>query len=341
MTVRLAQIGIGHVHAAGKTAVARETAGAELVGIFEPDVRRRETRGAAPPFAGVRWFETAEEILDDPEIRGVLVETPPFESVDWARRALEAGKHVHLDKAPGTSYAAFAGAIALARRRGLLCQAGYQLRYNPGVELLFEAVRSGLLGEVQSVRGRKSSPRRGYESYREEVARSPGGMMFYIGSHLLDLVIGLLGRPTAVHSTLRRDNPVPEPFVDNTVVVLEFPRAVATIETTALEVRPVEKRRLEVYGSAGSVILDPMEPPTVLFGLEAPAGGYRAGWQTVAVGDRPRYVGDLAEFARCIATGEPPRVSYDHDLLVHEVLLRACGVADEGERRETPSGARV
>ena len=151
--------------------------------------------------------------------------------------------------------------------------------------------------------------------------------MFYIGAHLLDLVIGLLGRPTAIHATLRRDNPVPDPFVDSTVVVLEFPRAVATIETTALEVRPVEKRRMEVYGAAGSVILDPMEPPTLLLCLEEARDGYRAGWQTVDVGDRPRYVADLAEFARCIATGEPPRIGYDHDLLTHEVLLRACGVA--------------
>ncbi len=329
MTVRLAQIGVGHVHAAGKTRVLRTTPGAELVGVFEPDDALRRARTGVAPYDGLTWFESVDDLLGDPSIAGVLVETSPFENVAWAGRALAAGKHVHLDKAPGTSYAAFAEVIELARRRGLLCQMGYQLRYNTGVEFLFQALRSGLLGQVQSVRGRKSSPRRQYDSFRAEVGRSPGGMMFYIGCHLLDLVIGVLGRPTAVHTTLRRDNPVPDPIVDSTVTVLEFPAAVATIETTALEVRPVEKRRLEVYGSAGSIILDPMEPPTVLLGLEAAHGPYAAGWQTVAVGDRPRYEADMAELVQCIARGAPPRVGYDHDLLVHQTLLRACGLPVE------------
>jgi predicted dehydrogenase len=327
VTVRLAQIGVGHVHAAGKTKVARNTAGADFAGIYEPDPRLREAKTGVAPYDGVHWFESVDEILTDPGIGGVLVETSPFESLPWAYRALEAGKHIHLDKAPGTNYAEFVRVIELARRRGLMCQLGYQLRYHPGVEFLFEAVRSGMLGQVQSVRGRKSSPRVQYDSFRAEVGRSPGGMMFYIGCHLLDLVIGLMGRPTSVHSVLRRDNPVPDPIVDSTVVVLEFPAAVATIETTALEVRPVEKRRMEVYGSAGSIILDPMEGPALLLCLQEASGPYKAGWQTVEVGDRPRYVGDIAEFARCIETGEAPRVAYDHDLLTQEVLLRSCGVA--------------
>ena len=66
-------------------------------------------------YGGVRWFATVDEILADASIQGVLVETSPFEGVAWPRRALEAGKHVHLDKAPGTSLAAFAQVIDLAR----------------------------------------------------------------------------------------------------------------------------------------------------------------------------------------------------------------------------------
>lgn len=326
MAVRVGQIGAGHVHAAGKTAAIRATAGLELVGVWEPDRRIREQRSATDAFRGIRWLAGADELLDDQSVPLIVVEMSPFEGLAWARRALEAGKHVHLDKAPGTSLEEFAMVSALARERGLIFQQGYQLRYNTGVEFMFDVVRRGWLGEIQSVRGRKSSPRKIYDSLRDEVGRSPGGMMYYIGCHLLDLVIGLLGRPTAVHSVLRRDNPVPDPIVDSTVVVLEFPRAVATIETTALEVLPVEKRRMEVYGSRGSIILDPMEPPSVLLCLDEAVGGYHAGWQTVDVGDRPRYLGDMAELAECVSTGARPRVSPEHDLIVHETLLRSCGV---------------
>jgi hypothetical protein len=75
-----------------------------------------------------------------------------------------------------------------------------------------------------------------------------------------------------------------------------------------------------------------MEPPTVLLCLDEAVDGYRAGWQTVDVGDRPRYLGDMVELAECVATGAAPRVSREHDLIVHETLLRACGV---------PVGARA
>ena len=327
MPVRIGQIGVGHVHAPGKTKVIHSTPGLELVGIFEPDPVLRATRANTDVYRDSNWLASADQLLDDPTVLGVVIEMTPFDGLAWAYRALEAGKHVHLDKAPGLDFAKFREASDLARNKCLLFQQGYQLRYNTGVEFLFGALRSGMLGEIQSVRGRKSSPRLIYDSLRVEVGQSPGGMMYYIGCHLLDLVIGLLGRPTEVHSILRRDAPVESPIIDSTVVVLEFPSAIATIETTALEVFPVEKRRLEVYGSEGSVILDPMEPPTVFLGLNRAQGNFKAGWQMVDVGDRPRYVADMAEFAHCIATGEAPRIGYGHDLLTHEILLRSCGVA--------------
>ena len=65
MTVRLAQIGIGHVHAAGKTKVARATPGAELAGIFEPDPALRAAKSGVVPYDGVHWFESVDEILND------------------------------------------------------------------------------------------------------------------------------------------------------------------------------------------------------------------------------------------------------------------------------------
>ncbi|MBM3766980.1 MAG: hypothetical protein FJW32_16445 [Acidobacteria bacterium] len=54
-------------------------------------------------------------------------------------------------------------------------------------------------------------------------------------------------------------------------------------------------------------------------------GPYKAGWQTVTVPPQPRFVEDFKELAQAILQKKPLKHSYDHELLLHETLLRASG----------------
>ena len=117
------------------------------------------------------------------------------------------------------------------------------------------------------------------------------------------------------------------PGVDNAVVVMEFDEqgAMAVIEATATETDPGPHRRVEVHGLEGSIVLEPIEPPRIDLCLRAAKGPYKAGWQEIPAEDRPRYVADLEEMAQVVRGEREPRFSPEHDLLVHETLLRACG----------------
>jgi len=328
MSIRMVQLGIGHDHAIGKTKVIRESPEVELAGIFEPSVRVRELRGANPSFEGVRWFTSIHEALGDSSVTAVAVEGRISENLAFARAALEHGKHVWLDKPAGDDFDAFRDLLALATRKKLHLQLGYMFRYNSGFQFVLEMARSGRLGSVRSVRARMST--RGAVTELKETwdssGEQAGGIMFILSGHILDAVVALMGRPAAVTPFSQSTEEKIPLYRKNTMAVLEYPDALAVVESAAGEIGSGEMRTFEVFGSRGSVILQPLEPPEVRLCFDVERDGYVAGWQPVPVERRPRYVGSLRAFVATIRGEQPPDRSFAHELAVQETVLAAAGL---------------
>ena len=330
--LRLGQIGIAHTHAskavAGPSREVLERLDVELAGIHEPDPAMWEVRHARPEYAGVRWIDSIDELLEDPTIAAVLIETWPWECLGWARQALEAGKHIHLDKPPGLSLPELRALYELADASGLFLQMGYQWRFNPGLEFVQQAVQDELIGRVFFARFRAGSVPEYY--HRNHVDRYPGGIVQEEACHLFDQVVWMFGRADRITPFLRSDARGYDGFpsgVDNGLVVLEYEArgAMAVIETASMETDPGPHRRVEVHGLEGSIVLEPIESPKIDLCLRRGRDRYREGWQEVVVEDRPRYIGDLEELVQVVRGEREPLFSTAHDLLVHETLIRACG----------------
>lgn len=329
MGIRIGQLGVGHAHAAGKVRVLKEAPRVDFVGVHEPNATTFAGRSDDSVYAGVHWL-SEQELLGDRSVQGVFVETLPVESLGWARRALEASKHVFIDKAPGTSVRELREVLDLAHSRGLHVQIGYNFRFNPAVEFALGAVRTGMLGDVFRIEAEIPTDQRGYERRRSEMERYPGGTFYELACHLVDLVVIILGPPRTVTPILRADyhHDGRVPYVDNTVAVFEYDRATAVVQSWAMEVEPMPHRRFEIYGTRGTIRIEPIEPPKLQLCLAEPLGDYRAGWQTIELGDRPRYVGDVEEFVAVVGGERRPRYDAAHDLAAQAALLRACGVTD-------------
>jgi predicted dehydrogenase len=325
--VRLAQYGTKHGHAAGKLLALRRNPRVELAGVFEPDpARRRELERAGEPYAGVRWFDAASDMLGDPGIVAIAAEGRNDESLDQAEQIVAAGKHVWYDKPAGASWPHWQRVVALAAERGLIIQMGYMFRYHDGFQRIVEWAQSGLLGQVYAIRAHMSTWLA--EAEQRVIARHAGGICYDLAGHMLDQIVWLLGRPQQVSAFLRSDGGVVPGFNDNTLVVCTYPRAMALVDIAAIEVPPTA-RRFEVYGDRGSAILEPFEPAEAvrLCLTEGPAG-YRAGAQLVALEDRPRqmlYELELEAFLGANLGERPPERPAIHDLIVQETLLRATG----------------
>ncbi|MFC1719136.1 Gfo/Idh/MocA family oxidoreductase, partial [Candidatus Poribacteria bacterium] len=159
---------------------------------------------------------------------------------------------------------------------------------------------------------------------RPSLGQFQGGILFELLCHLIDIVIALLGRPDKVNSFLRNDLGITPEFSDNTMAVFEYEKAMATVESAAMEVSAFPSRRFEVYGTRGSVIIEPLEPPSVRLCLNEAHGDYVKGWQTVDVGEPGgRYDGGLAALVADIKGEKSPDRSLYHELIVQETVLRA------------------
>ncbi|HEU5098167.1 MAG TPA: Gfo/Idh/MocA family oxidoreductase [Roseiflexaceae bacterium] len=323
--IRIAQYGTKHGHAAGKLLALRRNPRVDLAGIFEPDLaRRRELERAGEPYQGLRWFDEARELLEDPTIVAVASEGRNDESLDQTEQIVSAGKHVWYDKPAGTNWAQWQRVVALAQQRALIIQMGYMFRYHAGFRRIAEWVQSGLLGQVFSIRAHMSTWLS--EPEQRVIAVHPGGICYDLAGHMLDQIVWLLGRPLEVAAFLRTDSTTVQGFKDNTLVVCSYANALAFVDIAAIEAPP-PARRFEVYGDRGSAIMEPFEPAGALrLCLSQARGEYQAGEQRIAVQDHSRqelYELELQAFLAAIGGERPPDRPASHDLLVQETLLRA------------------
>lgn len=310
--------GTGHAHFRDKHALLRDSPDFDLVGLCEEDPAVR-ARGPAD----ARWL-TREELLAAAEV--VVVEGAVRDHARHARLALEAGRHVHLEKPPAPTLREFRELAALARRQARVLQVGYMWRYNPGIQRAIEAAQRGWLGEVFLVRATMNTLLD--DARRPEWAAFPGGAMFEQGSHLVDAVVRTLGAPAKATPFLQRRHAPADMLADNTVAVFEYPSALAIITSAPLQPNAGPQRFFEILGTQGTARVQPLEPPALSLDLAAAAGPYARGWQDVPPPPYRRYVDEFRDLAAAIRGERPLPVSLEQELAIQAALMQACGVAE-------------
>ena len=322
-TIKIAQIGVGHAHADGKMAAYKASKEFEVVGVAEPDASLRERAQAGKLYGGLP-FTSVDKLLATPGLRAVAVETRVRDLLGYSERCVDAGLHVHIDKPAGSSMSQFRRILKKARQKQLCVQLGYMYRYNPGVLLLHDLLKKGWLGDVFEVHAVMSKVVGA--STRRALGEYPGGMMFELGCHIIDLVVGILGRPEKVTPFPRHSSPLDDSLVDNMLAVFEYPKATATVRTSAQEVEGFARRHIAVCGTGGTFHLQPLDDPKVRLALDRPRGAFKKGYQDVTFPRYRRYVGDAADFAKIIRGEKNDDFSYEHEDAVQETVLKASGL---------------
>lgn len=192
-----------------------------------------------------------DALLARSDISCVVIATPNDTHFDLARRALEAGKHVVVDK-PVTLSAADAHALAqLAAARQLLLAPFHNRRWDGDFMTLRALLADGRLGRVTHYeshfdRFRPQIPQR----WREQAVHG-GGLLFDLGPHLIDQALALFGTPQSVSATLRlqRDRAEVPDYVH-----LQLSYATHEVVLHASALAALAPPRFTVHGTGGSYV---------------------------------------------------------------------------------------
>jgi len=257
-----------------------------------PDVLERY--GAR--YAQARRTTSFEELLADPELDAVVVATPAVTHYELSKRALEAGKHVFVEKPPGMSGAEADDLLAAAETGGLVLMPGHILLYHPAVRVVKALVDSGELGEVFCV-----------YSNRQNLGkiRTDENALWSLGVHDLSVVLHLLDEEPS--EAWAHGNSFLTPGIEDVVFCyLRFPSGkIAHMHLSWLD--PHKMRRLTVVGREKMVVFDDME-------LERKVTIYEKGpWQpTDTYGEWQTRTGDI--FSPKVPSDEPLRLECQHFL---------------------------
>ncbi len=324
--IKVGQIGIGHNHGEGKMlAVQKFPELFEVIGYAEENEKWVEKRGNLPCYKDLPRF-SVEEIIEKSD--AILVECDVWNLTKVAKMCVEAGKHVHIDKPASGTLAEFEELLNIAKEKNLTVQMGYMYRYNFAIQKLMDMINSGELGEIYQIDAEMST----YHSkeYREWLKKFKGGSMYIFGSHLIDLVVSILGKPEKVYPFIKQTGFEGVYSDDNNFAVLEYDKAIARITNLSVEVNGWGMRRFAVMGSKGTVEIKPIELNVEMTKstTDIASNAYQDMKEKVDIKDVPtlsRYDEMMKDFYKSVIGEKENPYSYEHELAVQKTLCRVVG----------------
>lgn len=272
---------------------------------------------------------TLEEVLNDPDIEAVTIETDEIYLTKYALMAAEAGKHVHMEKPGGMELEDFEKLISVMKKTGKVFHTGYMYRYNPSIIKLLKKIEDGELGQITSVEAQMNCSHP--TATRQWLEGLKGGMMFFLGCHLVDLIFRIQGKPKRIipfNTSTGVDGVTAKDFG---MAVFEYENGISFAKTNASEIGGFARRQLVVTGSKGTVELNPLEWFTEDF------RGLRTGvtvrtstdwnkWEERQMsGISERYDGMMSSFAQMVRGEKENPYTLDYELEMYKTFLEACG----------------
>ncbi|GAA3938510.1 Gfo/Idh/MocA family oxidoreductase [Actinomadura viridis] len=351
MASRVALIGYGTGGAVFHAPLIDSVPGLRLTAVVTGNPGRREA--AERRFPDVRVLDSADRLWENPDAWDLVVVTAPNrQHVPLARAALTSGLPVVVDKPAATSAAEARSLAALAAVRGLPVIPFHNRRWDGDFRTVRRLLGDGALGAAQRFESR-------FERWRPEVRttwkestdpRDGGGILFDLGSHLIDQAVALFGRPRLVYAEIdvRRPGAVAP---DDVFVALTHDSGVRShlwMSATAAQLGP----RFRVLGSDAAYTVHGMDgqeealrsgltPKDAGWGQAPPEAYGRLG---TPGGGRPEptdpgaYQDFYAEVARALRGERPPPVDLADAITGLEVIEAATLSAETGTAVQMPDG---
>ncbi|MFI6348447.1 Gfo/Idh/MocA family protein [Streptomyces sp. NPDC050560] len=327
---------IGEVHARLITSLDGR---GDLVRVADRERERAERLAAR---FGAEATDDIGAAMTRDDIDAVAVCTPSGNHADLAVAALEAGKHVVVEKPLDITLEAADRILAAERASGRTVAVISQRRFQPAPAFVHEAITAGRLGRVTSAVAESTfwRPQEYYDSggWRGTRAVDGGGALMNQGIHALDLLVWMLGEPVEVRAfdaCLAHARIDVEDTVSAAIRFASGALGTLTATTAAYPGLPV---RLAVHGDQGSAVIEReeltyfhtregQEPGAEHAHHQAPVLPEPAGQDSIDTAHRDQYL----DFLAAVAEGRPPLVGTREGRRALQVVLAVYESARTGD----------
>lgn len=247
--IRVGLIGFGAGGQIFHAPVLTTVKGLELVAIRA--VKTEQVAAAKAKYPNAKIVGTAEEIFNNDQVDLVVITTPNTSHYSLATQALQSGKHLVVDKPFTITSAEADDLIALAGENQIL-SVYHSRRFDSDFYTVQKVIQNGLLGELVELESRYDRFRNYLKPGAWREADAPGtGILYDLGSHLIDQAITLFGLPEAINADLRIQRKGGQ-AIDNFELILHYPGLKVSLKAGMLVKEPLP--RFLLFGTNGSFV---------------------------------------------------------------------------------------
>lgn len=263
-----------------------------------------------------RWYTSFEQLVSDPEVDAVAISTPHYMHFPQALAAIDAGKHVLVDKPMAITLKEADEMIARAERKGVALGVVFEYRFDPLIEKVKGLVDSGRLGRLilgeAFVEWYRTQEYYASSDWRGRWATEGGGALINQAIHTIDLLLWLMGDAEelwALTGTFAHSIEVE----DLAVAAVRFRSGAFGAVVGSTAIYPGLPTRLEVHGTEGTAVIEGGALKLLsIKGEEAKAEGERpselASWARPEAVPIDNHVRLIRDFARAVEEKRKPRV---------------------------------
>lgn len=300
----------------------------DVKGYALPENERERLPEQVKRFEGHREM-TVKEILEDPEIEAVVIETDEIYLTKYALMVAQAGKHIHMEKPGGIELANFEKLIETVKKSGKVFHTGYLYRYNPCMIELMEQIKRGELGEIISVEAQMNCLHS--KEVREWLKNFPSGMLFFLGCHMIDMIFRIQGPPEEIIPLSCSTGADGVKTDDFGMAVMRYKNGVSIAKAHDSQFGGFVKRSLVVTGTKATVELSPLEmyaDNDMLFTEKTDFTNPNWGDTGTKSKSQPfvRMDGMLSAFASYVRGEKENPYTPDYELELYKTILKCCGV---------------
>ena len=292
------------------------------LGVLQTVVERSPDRrkDLAHNYPGIRFGSDENDILKDPDVRGVVVAVPASQHFTVTKQLLLAGKDVLIEKPLALHVEEGEELVALARSSGRILMVGHILQYHPAVQTLKELVFGGELGRLRYIYSNRLNIGK---------LRAEENVLWSFAPHDISLILMLVGGREPAEVSAYGGAFLNPAIFDTTLTFFQFSDGVKG-HIFVSWLHPFKEQKLVVVGSEKMAVFDDISQEKIFIyphQIKIENGhvpvAQKADFYTVPFKGAEPLREELHHFITCVETREQPRTDGEEGLRVLKVLEKA------------------